>query len=103
MPSACEARSCAYIARAEASATDCGSLMRIPALSAGELRVALCGECGDALRIILRTAELTLKIAFLIECLLERAAPRLIDRLLGPREAAGRCDRELLGERVDGL
>src|SRR5262245_57493940 len=103
MPSACDARSCSYIARAEASATDCGSLMRSPALSAGELRVALFGKGRDAFRIILRPAELALEIAFRIECLLERAAPRFVDRLLGPRQAARRCDRELLRERVDCL
>src|SRR5262245_30139998 len=103
MPSACDARSWSYIARAEASATDCGSLMRRPALFAGELRVALFGERGDAFRIVLRTAELALEIAFRIERLLERAAPRLVDRLLGPRQATRRCKRQLLRERVDRL
>ena len=75
----------------------------MPALSAGELRVALFGEGSDAFRIVLRAAELALEIALLLQRLLERPAPRFVDRLLGPCKTARRCDGELLRERVDCL
>src|SRR6185436_5075597 len=102
MPSACDARSSPYIARAEASATDCGSLMTSE-LAAGEFWIALFGEGSDAFRVVLRTAELALEVAFLIERLLERPAPRLVDRLLRARQTARRRKRQLLRERVDRL
>src|SRR5918992_3843961 len=70
---------------------------------AAEARVTLLGECGNALGIVLRPAELALKIALRIELLLERASPGFVDRLLRACEAACRCRGELFGERVHGV